>query len=169
MATDCPFATLGLEPGADPISIRRAFRTAAQHTHPDRGGDSASFQRVMAAMSTLRQRGLVDYELTAGSSSRDTSSGTELAGTELAGFDRTSLSSPDDERTAAVGGAPHEPLRPTTIRRPSGRRVMNPYQVMMAGLDDVAGLDPLPVVAPRRQTRNGQRFASILDQQLRAS
>jgi hypothetical protein len=127
MATDCPFATLGLEPGADPISIRRAFRTAAQLTHPDRGGDPAQFQLVMAAMSTLRDQGLVERELAAA---------------------MPTWSAPTPRTTA---------------------RVMNPYQVMMAGLDDVAGLDPLPVTPPKRQTRNGRLFASILDQQLRAS
>jgi curved DNA-binding protein CbpA len=125
MATDCPFATLGVEPGADPNSIRQAFRRAVQISHPDRGGAVHRFVQVMAAMDSLRESGALD------------------AAEEIAQVDQQAL----------------RPLQ----------RFANPYAVMMAGLADVSGLDPLPVVPQRRQTRNGQRFASILDQQLKAS
>jgi hypothetical protein len=45
----CPFAALGLTPAATPAEIRRAFRTLALTTHPDRGGSPAAFIRVKQA------------------------------------------------------------------------------------------------------------------------
>lgn len=48
------FAVLGLGPDADEAAVRRAFRTRARDTHPDRGGDAAAFLRVNQAYEALR-------------------------------------------------------------------------------------------------------------------
>ena len=50
------YETLGLEPGADLESVRRAFRERAKETHPDRGGDPEAFIRVREAYERLRAR-----------------------------------------------------------------------------------------------------------------
>ena len=50
------YETLGLEPGADLESVRRAFRERAKETHPDRGGDPEAFIRVREAYERLRER-----------------------------------------------------------------------------------------------------------------
>lgn len=49
-----PFAVLGLTPDADLDAVRRAFRSAALSTHPDRGGDPAAFRSARAAYDALR-------------------------------------------------------------------------------------------------------------------
>ncbi|MRG90656.1 J domain-containing protein [Polyangium spumosum] len=54
----CPFVVLGLPRTASPDDIRRAFRRLALETHPDHGGDAASFIRVTWARdeATLRAK-----------------------------------------------------------------------------------------------------------------
>ncbi len=47
-------ALLGVDSGADPDAIRRAFRARALETHPDRGGDRVTFELVMLAFGTLQ-------------------------------------------------------------------------------------------------------------------
>ncbi|MBV1788430.1 DnaJ domain-containing protein [Marinobacterium sp. D7] len=44
---------LGLEPGAAPEAIRRAYRRLAARHHPDRGGDAEQFRRVREAYELL--------------------------------------------------------------------------------------------------------------------
>ncbi len=53
MATNDPYAVLGVAPGADPAAVRRAFRRCARHTHPDAGGDAQAFVRVHRAYEML--------------------------------------------------------------------------------------------------------------------
>ncbi len=43
---ECPFAVLGLPKTASLEDIRKAFRRLALETHPDQGGDTASFIRI---------------------------------------------------------------------------------------------------------------------------
>jgi curved DNA-binding protein CbpA len=49
-----PYEELGLEPGATPEEIDKAFRARAKETHPDAGGDPAEFQRAKRAVALLR-------------------------------------------------------------------------------------------------------------------
>ena len=56
IAVSNPFAELGLSPGADDSSIRRAFRKLAFELHPDHNTDPGAaeeFMRVRAAYETL--------------------------------------------------------------------------------------------------------------------
>jgi curved DNA-binding protein CbpA len=53
VATNDPYAVLGVAPGADPDTVRRAFRRCARHTHPDAGGDAQAFARVHRAYEML--------------------------------------------------------------------------------------------------------------------
>lgn len=49
--------TLGLDPGADQASIRRAYRERVKAVHPDASdGDEAAFRRLTAAYDRLRDR-----------------------------------------------------------------------------------------------------------------
>ena len=50
------YETLGLEPGADPEAVRRAYRERVKETHPDRGGDPGAFIRVREAYERLCER-----------------------------------------------------------------------------------------------------------------
>jgi curved DNA-binding protein len=47
------YNTLGIDRGASPDDIKRAYRKMAAQHHPDRGGDTAKFQEVQAAYDTL--------------------------------------------------------------------------------------------------------------------
>jgi hypothetical protein len=47
---------LGLEPGASPIAVRKAFHAKALETHPDQGGDADRFRAVMKAFEKLTTR-----------------------------------------------------------------------------------------------------------------
>lgn len=55
-AEGCPFAALGLCPGASAPEVRRAFLELALRTHPDRGGDAVAFHRARRAYQAARQR-----------------------------------------------------------------------------------------------------------------
>jgi hypothetical protein len=46
---------LGLEPGASQQEIKRAYRRRVKESHPDRGGDERTFQRVTAAYERLQE------------------------------------------------------------------------------------------------------------------
>lgn len=48
-----PYEVLGVRPGASPDELRAAWRRRARATHPDRGGDEASFTEVLEAYRTL--------------------------------------------------------------------------------------------------------------------
>ena len=48
-----PYELLGVVPGASPEELRRAWRRRALETHPDRGGDGASFRLVHQAFARL--------------------------------------------------------------------------------------------------------------------
>ena len=50
------YEILGLEPGADLAAVRRAYRERAKETHPDLGGDPATFIEVREAYERLRER-----------------------------------------------------------------------------------------------------------------
>lgn len=65
MATNDPYAVLGVAPGADPDAVRRAFRRCARHTHPDAGGDARAFAQIQRA-----------YEMLSGPRHRGTAAGT---------------------------------------------------------------------------------------------
>ncbi|MGE0877684.1 MAG: DnaJ domain-containing protein [Acidimicrobiia bacterium] len=56
MATDCPYAVLGVDTDADMDTVRRTFRARAHACHPDHGGDRREFERVMAAFRDLCSR-----------------------------------------------------------------------------------------------------------------
>lgn len=47
------YATLGVAKTASPDEIKRAFRKLASQHHPDKGGDTAMFQRIQAAYDVL--------------------------------------------------------------------------------------------------------------------
>ncbi len=47
------YATLGVAKTATPDEIKRAFRRLASQHHPDKGGDTAEFQKIQAAYDTL--------------------------------------------------------------------------------------------------------------------
>jgi hypothetical protein len=49
-----PYAVLGVERGASPAELRRAWRRAARRHHPDRGGDETAMQAVNDAWRALQ-------------------------------------------------------------------------------------------------------------------
>lgn len=48
-----PEQVLGIDPGSDPETIRRAYRKAAQSAHPDKGGNEDAFHLVKEAYEEL--------------------------------------------------------------------------------------------------------------------
>lgn len=48
-----PYQELGVSKGADAGAVKRAYQRRARETHPDKGGDTAKFQRVNAAYRLL--------------------------------------------------------------------------------------------------------------------
>ena len=51
-----PYQILGVTPGASRDEVRRAWRRRALETHPDHGGDDASFSLVHRAYALLWAR-----------------------------------------------------------------------------------------------------------------
>lgn len=51
------YATLGVEESASPDEIKRAYRKLAGQHHPDKGGDTAAFQRIQEAYSIIGDEG----------------------------------------------------------------------------------------------------------------
>ena len=47
------YQTLGVDRGASPDEIKRAYRRLASQHHPDKGGDKARFQEIQSAYDTL--------------------------------------------------------------------------------------------------------------------
>lgn len=47
------YQTLGLQSGASPEEIKKAYRKLASQHHPDKGGDTAKFQEIQAAYEGL--------------------------------------------------------------------------------------------------------------------
>jgi DnaJ-class molecular chaperone len=47
------YSTLGVNKGANAEEIKKAYRSLAMKHHPDRGGDSAQFQKIQEAYATL--------------------------------------------------------------------------------------------------------------------
>jgi DnaJ-class molecular chaperone len=47
------YSTLGINPGASPDEIKKAFKKAAMKHHPDRGGDEAAFKQINEAYEVL--------------------------------------------------------------------------------------------------------------------
>jgi len=47
------YETLGVDRGATPDQIKRAYRKLASQHHPDKGGDKAKFQEIQTAYDTL--------------------------------------------------------------------------------------------------------------------
>lgn len=47
------YSTLGLQPGASPEEIKKAFKRAAMQHHPDRGGDESQFKKINEAYEVL--------------------------------------------------------------------------------------------------------------------
>lgn len=55
-----PYAVLGVRPGADRATLRRAYRRCVRRAHPDAGGSRQTFERVQAAYSLLAARARPD-------------------------------------------------------------------------------------------------------------
>jgi hypothetical protein len=53
--------TLGLPDSANADEIKKAFRALAMKHHPDRGGDTATFQTVNSAYMALEASGFAPY------------------------------------------------------------------------------------------------------------
>lgn len=51
-----PHAVLGLDPGASPEEVQRAYRALAKRFHPDRAGDGELMISINAAYDLLRER-----------------------------------------------------------------------------------------------------------------
>jgi DnaJ-class molecular chaperone len=51
------YATLGINKTSSPDEIKRAYRKLASQHHPDKGGDTATFQKIQAAYETLSDPG----------------------------------------------------------------------------------------------------------------
>lgn len=51
-----PHAVLGLDPGASPEDVQRAYRALAKRFHPDRAGDGELMISINAAYDLLRER-----------------------------------------------------------------------------------------------------------------
>lgn len=47
------YQTLGIDKTANPDEIKRAYRKLASRHHPDKGGDTATFQKIQTAYDTL--------------------------------------------------------------------------------------------------------------------
>lgn len=47
------YRRLGVEPGADESTVKRAYREKVKEVHPDRGGDEETFKKVTEAYETL--------------------------------------------------------------------------------------------------------------------
>jgi DnaJ-class molecular chaperone len=47
------YQTLGVDRGATPDAIKKAYRKLASQHHPDKGGDKAKFQEIQSAYDTL--------------------------------------------------------------------------------------------------------------------
>lgn len=47
------YETLGIHKGASPEEIKKAYRKLASKSHPDKGGDTATFQRIQQAYDIL--------------------------------------------------------------------------------------------------------------------
>ena len=47
------YATLGIQRGATPDEIKKAYRKMASAHHPDKGGNKEKFQEIQAAYETL--------------------------------------------------------------------------------------------------------------------
>ncbi|QLD87369.1 DnaJ domain-containing protein [Natronomonas halophila] len=49
------YRRLGLDPGADEATVKRAYREKVKEVHPDRGGDEETFKKVTEAYETLTE------------------------------------------------------------------------------------------------------------------
>jgi hypothetical protein len=47
------YQTLGVDRNSTPEDIKRAYRKLANQHHPDKGGDTAMFQKIQTAYETL--------------------------------------------------------------------------------------------------------------------
>jgi hypothetical protein len=49
------YRRLGIDPGADEATVKRAYREKVKEVHPDRGGDEETFKKVTEAYETLTE------------------------------------------------------------------------------------------------------------------
>lgn len=49
LGDDNPWQILGIAPGSDLDTIKKAYRSLAMKHHPDHGGDAEQFKRIKAA------------------------------------------------------------------------------------------------------------------------
>ena len=103
-ARKAALAALGLDGGESAGELRKAYRAKAAKHHPDRGGDRAAYERVVAAYKTLSEGDVTEGGAGGGGRSYQTlgAAAGERVFTTLEGFPLSAGSSGTNGGTAAA-------------------------------------------------------------------